>query len=289
MIKAIIFALISYLGWGIGDIFGTIATRRIGAYSTTFWYILLQVPIFAILVPFFVGHLQNLTLEILILNTTLGLIGTIGLIAFYEGLRVDNAALVGTIAASFAALTVLLSIVFLHESVSSQQSLAIVTIFIGLIGSSLDIRTLISRRLVVGKGIWMGLIAMLAWGIYWAFIKIPIKEIGWFWPGYISVLTSLPVIWLFIKLRGIKLTKLNYKESFYPLFANALLLGIGALSFNLAIERGFTSIVAPIAGSYPTIFVLLAFLIFKDSITKQQIAGILTALIGIVMLSVFSS
>src|SRR3990167_7091421 len=115
---AIIFALISYLGWGIGDIFGTIATRKIGAYSTTFWYVLLQVPIFAVLIPFFYGNFQNLTIEILILNTILGLIGTIGLVAFYEGLKVGNAALVETIAASFAAITVLLSIIFLGESVS---------------------------------------------------------------------------------------------------------------------------------------------------------------------------
>jgi len=285
---AIFFALISYLGWGIGDIFGTVATRRIGAYSTTFWYILLQVPIFGLLIPFFTSHLQNLTLQILILNATLGLIGTIGLGAFYEGLKVGNAALVGTIAASFAALTVLLSIIFLGESVSLQQSLAIVIIFIGLIGSTLDIKSLISRKLIVDKGIWMGAVAMLSWGIYWTFIKIPIKELGWFWPGYISVLASLPGIWLFIKLREIKLTKLNFKGSFYPLFANAFLLGVGALSFNLAIEKGFTSIVAPITGSYPTIFVLLAYLVFKDPITKQQIAGIIITLFGIVMLSIFS-
>ena len=109
---AIFFALVAFFGWGTGDIFGTVATRKIGPYSTTFWYILLQVPIFAVLIPFFYGNLQNLTIEILILNTTLGLIGTIGLVAFYEGLKVGNAALVGTIAASFAALTVLLSIIF---------------------------------------------------------------------------------------------------------------------------------------------------------------------------------
>ena len=285
---AIIFALISYLGWGIGDIFGAIATRKIGAYSTTFWYILLQVPIFAVLVPFFFGNLQNLTIEILILNMTLGLIGTIGLVAFYEGLKVGNAALVGTIAASFAAITVLLSIIFLNEHVSFQQTLAIAIIFIGIVGSTLDVKSLISRKLIIDKGIWMGLIAMLARGIYWAFIKIPIKELGWFWPGYISVLASLPIIWLFIKLREIKLTKLNFKGSFYPLFANAFLLGVGALSFNLAIEKGFTSIVAPIAGSYPTIFALLAWIVFKDPIARQQIAGILITLVGIVMLSIFS-
>src|SRR3989338_2363076 len=130
---------------------------------------------------------------------------------------------------------------------------------------------------------------MICWGIYFTFIKIPVQQIGWFWPGYISVLTSLPGIWFFIKLREIKLSKFNFKGSFYPLFANAFLLGVGALSFNLAIEKGFTSIVAPIAGSYPTIFVLLAYLIFKDPITRQQIFGIIVTLIGIVLLSIFSA
>ena len=285
---AIFFALVSFLGWGIGDIFATITTRKIGSYSTSFWYLLSGLIITSLYGIFNLDKLQNLTFATLVLTFMIGVAGIIGLLAFYEGLSVGNAALVGTIAASFAALTVLLSIIFLGESVSLQQSMAIVIIFIGLIGSTLDIKSLISRKLIVDKGIWMGAVAMLSWGIYWAFIKIPIKELGWFWPGYISILASLPGIWLFIKLREIKLTKLNFKGSFYPLFANALLLGVGALSFNLAIEKGFTSIVAPIAGSYPTIFVLLAYLIFRDPITRQQIAGIIITLFGIVMLSVFS-
>ena len=27
---------------------------------------------------------------------------------------------------------------------------------------------------------------MVAWGIYFTFVKIPIQQIGWFWPNYIS-------------------------------------------------------------------------------------------------------
>ncbi len=98
---AIFFALISYLGWGIGDIFGTIATRKIGGYSTTIWYLIFQV-IFAIpLSFFFFDQLRNITLAILILNVMLGVMGTVGLIVFYEGLRIGNSSLVGTITASF--------------------------------------------------------------------------------------------------------------------------------------------------------------------------------------------
>ena len=45
--QPIIFALVSYIGWGVGDIFGTIAARKLGAYSTTIWSYLSRVLIFS--------------------------------------------------------------------------------------------------------------------------------------------------------------------------------------------------------------------------------------------------
>ena len=73
-----------------------------------------------------------------------------------------------------------------------------------------------------------------------------------------------------------------------PLIINSAMVGSGSLSFNYAISKGLVAIVAPIAGSYPTLFALLAFLVFKDSITRQQIFGIGVTLMGIVLLSFFS-
>jgi len=49
------------------------------------------------------------------------------------------------------------------------------------------------------------------------------------------------------------------------------------------------SVVAPIAGANPTLFVLLAFFVFKDRLTKQQILGIVLTLLGIVWLSFLSA
>lgn len=142
-------------------------------------------------------------------------------------------------------------------------------------------------KLTGKRGIFLAIVAMIFWGIYFTFIKIPIKQIGWFWPG-VFALSSLVIVPIFMKLRKIKLAKPNDRGAFLPLLANAILLGLGTLSFYYAIDIGLTTIVAPIAGSYPTLFVILAFLIFKDPITRQQIAGIITTLVGIVLLSVFS-
>ena len=127
--------------------------------------------------------------------------------------------------------------------------------------------------------------AMILWGIYFTFIRIPIRQVGWFWPSYFAML-GVPIIWIYMLVRRIKLEKLpNSKITFLSLL-NALLLTGGTFSYNFAVMSGQTSIVAPIAGSYPVLFVVLAYFVFKDRLNKQQIFGIVTTLTGIVLLSV---
>lgn len=91
-----------------------------------------------------------------------------------------------------------------------------------------------------------------------------------------------------MKLRSIPLSKPTVNNAFVPLVVSTFMVRVAEFSFSLGISRGFTSIVAPIAGGAPALFVVLAFLVFKDPITRQQIIGIITTLIGIVLLSVFS-
>lgn len=285
--QAIIFALISYIGWGTGDVFATIAARRLGAYSATFWYLVTELVIFVSLAPFFLKHLQDFTLPLLLFASLLGVIGLIGLITFYEGVRIANASLVGTISASFSAITVVLSILFFGESVTSIQVSAILIIILGLVISTLNTKDLKQKKLIPKKGVLLAGISMITWGVYWAFIKIPVQQLGWFWPYIISILSSILIFPLFLRFRKIKIVK-PAKNTIVPIVLNALLLGIGAFSFNYAISKGLTSVVAPIAGSYPTLFALLAYLAFKDAIVKREIVGIATTLSGIVLLSIFS-
>jgi len=68
----------------------------------------------------------------------------------------------------------------------------------------------------------------------------------------------------------------------------SLLISIGGFSYDIAISQGLVAVVAPIASSSVTLFVVLAFIFLKDPITRQQIIGIITTLIGIVLLSIFS-
>lgn len=279
----------AFFGWAVGDIFGTVVTRKIGAYSTTLWSLVFSFVILSLYVPFAQGSLGDFTPGLFTLNIILGIIAIIGFVAFNEALRVGNASVVGTIVASFAAFAALLSLVFLGERVNAQQGLAIIVIFAGVVFCSMDVVELKAKRILKGKGILLAIVTMVCWGIYFAFIKIPINKIGWFWPSYLTYLI-FPLYLLFVKFKKIRLVGPNFKGVLPALLSAIVLLRIAELSYNIGISRGGqTSIIAPIAGSYPALFVVLAFLVFKDPIKKQQILGIITTIVGIVLLSVFSA
>ena len=70
--NAIFFALIAYVGWGTGDIFGAIASRRIGGYKTTFWVMLTAAVLFAPLIPLYWELLVSAPPIIILAATLMG-------------------------------------------------------------------------------------------------------------------------------------------------------------------------------------------------------------------------
>lgn len=286
--QAIFFALISYFTWGSGVFGEAIVARRLSSYSLIFWSFLLSLLLAA---PYALFHLDSFVLytpTLLILNFFLALSTLLlGTVAYYEALKRENPVLVGTIASSFPFVTIIASLVILGERVSQKQVLAIAIILIGLLLSIIKFEMFTKRKVVVHPPILLAFLAMIVWGLYFTFIKIFVEKVGWFWPNYIAFF-AFPLIFLYTKLRKVKIEKLTKNNALVPLFLSTILVRIAEFSYNAGISRGLVSIVAPIAGANPTLFVLLAFLFFKDKITKQQIVGIITTLVGIVLLSIYS-
>lgn len=284
---AIVFSILSYIGWGSGDIFAAIGSRKIGGTSFAVWSIIVGLILSAFYAPFAPGGFAGVPFWIILLNILLAFLITGAWFTFNKALEIGNASLVGAIGASFAPLVVVLSTVFLGESITVRQILAIVIIFTGLILSVVDFKT-IFKRSTYNKGVLLALLTMLLWGIYFTFIKIPINHMGWFWPSMVS-LSFGPLMLVYFKIKKVKIESPLKHKALPAIITSSILATVGSFSFSLAVSKGLTSIVAPIAGSYPTLYVFLAFLIFKDKITKQQLIGIIVTVLGIVLLSVLGS
>lgn len=284
---AILFAILAFVGWGTGDIFGGLVARKVGGYSSAIINYILCIILASLYIPFALPELRNLNLESVIWLIVLLPIGIIPLVTLYEGMNRGSASLVGTVAGSFGALVAVFSVIFLGESLNLFQVISIFVVLIGLVLSSLDLKNIKWQQLLTDKGIPFALISFITWAIYFTFIKIPIRQIGWFWPAYISW-WGFPLVLYYLKTKSIKITVPKDKKHLGFILMNALLSITALFSFNLAAAKGQSSIIAPIASSYPALFALLAYFVFKDKLSKQQVIGMVTTLVGIISLSLLA-
>ncbi|MFA5136715.1 MAG: EamA family transporter [Patescibacteria group bacterium] len=134
----IIAAVAAFVGWGVGSFLAKIAADKIGTKSV-FWDLLGYFPaiiIYSVFVFKFsaiVSSFQNNRLAVL-LALSAGAVGSVGAVGFYYLISRSNASIIVPLTALYPALTVLLSVFFLHEKLSSAQIsgviLAVISIFL---------------------------------------------------------------------------------------------------------------------------------------------------------------
>lgn len=282
---AIFLALITFFGWGTGDLFTIVATRKIGAAQTTFWVFFFSFVLSLLLLPLFSHNFGLITIPLLTLNIILGILFISGNVLISEAFRISSAPLVGIIIQAFPAVVLLLSSLIYKDTITSIQAIFISIIFAGVFLCSVDINKLRSSEKIFDRGTFLALIAMVFLSVFFTFSRVLINAYGWFLPTFIAT-ACFPLIYLFIKKEGGKLYIPKQRNILFATFMVGLLIRSGdfALNYGLSIPNA-SSIVAPIAGAAPILFVIMSYFIFKDKLTKQQIAGIITALIGIFLLT----
>lgn len=278
----LIFAFITYLTWGLGDVFNAITARSLGAERALLRVFIVSALLFLPLVPSHIHELSKATPFIVIAVIALGGLQLVGNIALNKSLRLINAPLALTIFSSYAALIVLLSVILFREPITALQSF-----YIGLILTGIFLCTYVPIREKqtneFRKGVLFAILGMACIGIFFTLVKPIIAVIGWFWPIY-AFTVWIPVLW-WLHLKGKKQGEhISWKVALFPVLFTAMFLRIGDFSFNVALDSGLTPIVAPIAGSYPTLSVLLSYVVFREKLTVRQTIGILLALVGIIAL-----
>ncbi|OGG03102.1 hypothetical protein A2W14_04500 [Candidatus Gottesmanbacteria bacterium RBG_16_37_8] len=284
---AVLFALIALFGWGAGDIFVTIVSRKIGNIASYFWLVILGLIFVSLYIPF-AGKIDDFGMfgVAIILN----IIHTLGNVSYFRGLEKGNASIIGTLGGAFPLISVILSLFLFREKMNLILAFGIIFTLLGVILVSFyqEGGVKISRKILNNHGIRYGLFTMIAWGIYFGLIRIPSRIIGFFWAGYPMYLIG-PFLLLLPAFRKVNLKKvLVDKTIIIFLFIEVILLTLADFSYNLGVISGFTSLVAPIAGAFPVLFVILSRFVFRERLTVQQKAGIGLALAGIVLIGISS-
>lgn len=274
----VLLALAASLAWGFADFGAGVGARRlpvfvVAAISQTTGLVIAAAVVVAL-------HDSPPSARQFAWAAFAGVVGVIGLSAFYRALAVGTMGVVGPITATASIVPVAYGLAR-GERPSLLQGAGVALAVIGVVAASLErIPDRRGRRFGVGAG--LALLAAASFG--WALVGLGRAASGgaaW------SVLTMRAVV---VPLAVIAALALKPR---LPASSRGwyLLIGVGiadtgaTLLYGTASTRGLLSIVAVLSSLYPIVIVVLARVLLAERLARPQLAGVAVALAGVALIS----
>ncbi len=192
-----------------------------------------------------------------------GVLGAIGYLCFFAGMARGTVGLVGTIAATAPVLTVVLSVVFLEETLAPLQIVGVVLAVACVLLLTIEPgRGTVSRRLAVV----LSLGSFLVWGL-WAFlVKASVGALGegdlflCLGSGYLGVSVVAAVRWRRAAAPKEAPSRPTWAIGLFVFLSGSL----AAIVLAVAYDLGPAALVAPVTGTYPVIATLAAWGLLRE-------------------------
>jgi drug/metabolite transporter (DMT)-like permease len=274
---AIAYGLASAASWGTGDFSGGLAAKRTSVYSV-------------IILSQLVGGIFLITLAVLIkeslpapeglfLGSAAGLCGVFGLVALYRGLARGQMGLVAPVAAVVTAILPIIAGILNEGLPSALQllgfGLALVAVwFLAGLGRGAS-----RQWRVLGLPVAAG----IGFGVFFILIN-QVSDEAILWPLAAARVASVLALSIFIigRQRGGLPTS---RGQFLVIALAGIFDSGGNAFFALATRAGRLDIAAVLGSLYPAATVLLAWLILKERLGRQQWLGILMALAALAFIA----
>jgi len=274
---SILYGIASAFSWGAGDFAGGLSSRRVGAYRAVFYADFFG--LFLLLAAYFIYPETLPDSRVIWLSAIGGALGTIGLLILYYSLTIGLMSIAAPVSALFAAVLPVV-IGSITEGLPGTFQL------IGF-GLALAAVWLISQ----GDGSFhfsrlsdlrLPILAGLGFGCYFIFLHGATQgTTATLWPMIISRVAGTLLVLAFVLARRESLGV--PRGAWTVVLINATLDLFGNFFYILASKAGRLDIAAVLSSLYPGATVLLAWLLLKEHISRWQIAGILLALVAIVL------
>lgn len=131
------------------------------------------------------------------------------------------------------------------------------------------------------------LLVILMWGVWGVMLKYAGLYMEWYYVYAGSALGAFIVYVTFISLLILS-GKLSILPQVKPLTIAAtggFLGALGGIFMIIALKTGEASIVVPLTALYPLVTVLFSYAIFGEPMTVRKIAGLILAIIAVILLS----
>jgi drug/metabolite transporter (DMT)-like permease len=283
LLFGVFFGLITAFCFGTADFLSKSVVRKLGYYKALLFYqIFGWVPVFLYVLFFLKILILSVELMGLVLITALFNIG--GFIFFFKALEKGQVSIVSPIISSWGAITTLLALIILHETLTPTQLTMVVLIFIGVALTSLEYGGLKRIKQNISLGVPEALIGVVIFGMAFFLSKFLVNDLGGILTLFYVRLTGFLYLLFSSPLKGIEFS-LPKRKILFTLVVMGLLDSFGYFSYYTGIDRGLVSIVAPVAGLTSLFAVILARVFYKEKLVLNQKIGIALAITGLVGLS----
>ncbi len=273
-------SIVACFGWGIADFIGGFKSRDLPTLSILFVSTITGIILLAGLIILLGVPLPRD--PALFYAIPAGFIGLFSMFLLYRGLAVGSMSILAPISATGVTLPVIWGILW-GDDLSGLQLIGIVAAILGSLLAAMEKEKNHSNKRLT-KGIGYAVSAAVFIGFYFIFMDMAAAH-NPVWASIImrssTLLFLIPILYLARLPMGVGKTNL-------PLI---MLMGsvdtIAAFSFAIATSKGMLSQVAVISCLYPAVTALLSAIVVQERIQKIQSLGVMFAITGIVLISVF--
>jgi drug/metabolite transporter (DMT)-like permease len=209
-----------------------------------------------------------------------GVVGVVGLAAFYRALSVGAMGIIGPITATAAIVPVAYGLAR-GERPSTLQGAGVALAIVGVVAASLE-RVPDRRRRRFGAGVGLALAAALCFG--WALVGLSrAAPGGTAWSVFTMRAAAVPLV------LGVVLVSKPPLRASSRALGLLVVVGLGdtfaTLLYSIATTRGLLSVVAVLASLYPIVIVVLARVLLAERVARAQLGGVAVALAGVALIS----
>jgi drug/metabolite transporter (DMT)-like permease len=274
---AVLLALGASLTWGFADFGAGVGARRL--------------PVFVVAAIMQLAGLASVGVVLLVTRDAppswrqvtwavfAGLLGVVGLSAFYRGLAVGAMGIVGPISTTAAIVPFAYGLAR-GERPSPLQLAGVALAVLGVLGASLEPHP-DGRGRKVGTGVGLALLAALGFGC--SLIGLSRAAPGGItWAVLVMRLVAVPCMAALAFTVGARAPS---RRMLGMLVAVGIADTGATLLYAAASTRGLLSIVAVLASLYPVVIVVLARILLAERVARPQLAGVAVALAGVALIS----
>ena len=279
---AIALALSSSVLWGLSDFFGGLKSRTFPVPVVLCGMYLTSLAVMAVFVA--ARGTGPPAAGAVVASLGAGVLGTLGLSAFYRALAIGTMSIVAPIAATGVALPVLVGIAT-GDRPGFVRSVGLAAAVVGIVlasreedGGAVDVR--LQRQSVV-----LAILAALGFGSYFVLAEIgAAADVGW--ALALSRVSAVPLVTV-LALLALRRGGRRPRGRELAVLAAIGLLDLGAnAAYNYATTIGELSTVAVGSSLYPVMTVFMAALVLGERVRGVQRAGVVVALSGVVLIAV---